>query len=96
MAAPSKTQKNPAVAVAVILLAIIVLILRFEQINKMLGTSAFCDCNCNRNCNSNCRRYLSERDNFSPDNPGACAKTLTSEKWAAGLENDAISIINGY
>ena len=99
--APSKPQKNPIVIGAVILLAIVVLYLRYEQLAPMLGASlgasAFCGCNCNRNCGTSCRRYLSERDNFSPDNPGACAAIAhTSEKWAAGLENNAIGTINGF
>jgi hypothetical protein len=93
----SKPQKNPIVIGAVILLAIVVLYLRFKQLAPMLGASDFCGCNCNRNCGTSCRRYLSERDNFSPDNPGACAAIAhTSEKWAAGLESASIDTINGY
>ena len=95
----SKPQKNPIVIGAVILLAIVVLYLRYKQLmlGASLGASDFCGCNCNRNCGTSCRRYLSERDNFSPDNPGACAAIAhTSEKWAAGLESASIDTINGF
>jgi hypothetical protein len=79
---------------AVILLAIVVIYLRKAQ----LGVSTFCGCSgCGGGGSRGCRPYLSERDNFSPDNVGACAKSLTgSEHWAAGVEKESIAVLNGY